>query len=76
MFAILGLRALYFVLAGIMNTFHYLKYGLSVVLIFIGLKMLVEDIVHISIGLSLLVVGGILTISIIASLLRKNLKPD
>lgn len=75
-FAILGLRALYFVLAGIMNTFYYLKYGLSVVLIFIGLKMLVEGFVHVSIGLSLLVVGGILTISVIASLLRKNLKAE
>ena len=71
-FAILGLRALYFLLAGMMNSFEYLSYGLSLVLIFIGLKMLAEGFVHIPIGVSLLVVGGILAISVAASLLRNR----
>lgn len=70
-FAILGLRAFYFLLAGVMNTFYYLSHGLSLVLIFIGAKMLLEPFsVHISITLSLLIVTGILTISIVASLIR------
>jgi tellurite resistance protein TerC len=72
-FAILGLRALYFLLAGMMTSFAYLSYGLSMVLIFIGGKMLAEGYVHIPIGLSLAVVGGILAVSIIASLIRKRL---
>jgi tellurite resistance protein TerC len=59
-FAILGLRALYFLLASVIERFEYLKYGLSLVLGFVGVKMLIEDIVHIPIGLSLLIVGGIL----------------
>ncbi|MEZ4764948.1 MAG: hypothetical protein R3C26_17750 [Calditrichia bacterium] len=49
-FAILGLRALYFVLAGIMDIFHYLKYGLAIILSFVGLKMLISDIFHIPLG--------------------------
>jgi len=68
-FAILGLRALYFALAGIMQYFHYLHYGLSVILVFVGLKMLLADIYKISVGTSLLVLACILTISIIASML-------
>ncbi len=66
--AVLGLRALYFLLAGIVDKFHYLKVGLSIVLIFIGLKMLGESFVHIPIGVSLGVVGLILMSSVIASL--------
>ena len=69
-FAILGLRALYFLLAGVMNSFYYLKYGLSLVLIFIGVKMLVADFYHIPILASLLTVFGILAVSVVASLLR------
>lgn len=69
-FAILGLRSLYFVLAGVMNSFHYLKTGLSLVLIFIGLKMLINDLFHVPVIASLLVVGGVLTISVVASLIR------
>ena len=69
-FAILGLRALYFVLAGIMDKFYYLKVGLSAVLIFVGVKMLVVGFVKIPIVLSLGVITGILTIAVVASLLR------
>jgi len=68
-FAMLGLRALYFALAGIMQLFHYLHYGLSLILAFIGLKLLLSDIYHIDMRYALLGVGGILAISIIASLL-------
>jgi tellurite resistance protein TerC len=73
-FAILGLRALYFALAGMMEVFHYLHYGLAVILIFIGVKMLGSELFEIPIGVALSVVGGILVISVIASLLfpRKN----
>ena len=68
-FAILGLRALYFLLAGVIHKFHYLKLGLSIVLVFVGTKMLLEDVLHIPIGISLGVVAGVLAISVIASLL-------
>ncbi len=68
-FAILGLRALYFLLAGVIHKFHYLKLGLSIVLVFVGTKMLLEDVLHIPIGISLGVVAGVLALSVIASLL-------
>ncbi len=72
-FAILGLRALYFLLAGVMEMFVYLKVGLSFVLGFVGVKMLLVDIYKIPIGMSLLVIGGVLLISILASwLVRKK----
>jgi tellurite resistance protein TerC len=71
-FAILGLRATYFLLAGIMDSFHYLSHGLSAILIFIGLKMLVADFVHIPILLSLGVVAVILGVSVVASLRRRR----
>lgn len=67
-FAILGLRALYFLLANVMGQFQYLKLGLSAVLTFVGVKMVITDIYHIPVGASLGVVAGILTISILASL--------
>ena len=67
-FAILGLRALYFLLANVMDKFEYLKFGLSAVLTFIGTKMVIVDFYHIPVGASLAVVAGILTISILASL--------
>ena len=69
-FAILGLRSLYFALAGIMGRFHYLKLGLSVVLVFVGLKMLLTDIYKIPVLVSLGIVAAVLAISVIASLLR------
>ncbi|KXK15449.1 MAG: integral membrane protein TerC [Chloroflexi bacterium OLB14] len=66
--AILGLRALYFLLANVMHQFQYLKLGLSVVLTFIGIKMTIIDLYHIPVGVSLAVVASVLTISILASL--------
>jgi tellurite resistance protein TerC len=69
-FAILGLRSLYFLLAGVVDKFHYLKLGLSAVLVFVGLKMLLTDIYKIPIGISLGVIATILTISIAASIQR------
>jgi len=71
-FAILGLRSLYFALAGVMDLFHYLKHGLAVVLVFIGAKMLIVDLYKIPIGTSLAVVGGILGIAVAASLIWKK----
>ena len=68
-FAILGLRALYFVLAGIIHKFHYLKLGLSVVLVFVGGKMLFSDVYHVPVGLSLGVVASMLVLSVAASLI-------
>ena len=68
-FAILGLRALYFMLAGVMEMFVYLKVGLSFVLCFVGAKMLVVDFYKIPVSASLGVVGGILILSVVASLL-------
>ena len=67
-FAILGLRALYFLLADVMDKFHYLKYGLAAVLTFVGTKMVIVDFYKIPTGVSLGVVIGILTISILVSL--------
>ena len=67
--AILGLRSLYFLLAGIIGTFRFLQIGLSVVLTFVGVKMLIVDWYHVPIGLSLAVIAGVLVTSVIASLL-------
>jgi tellurite resistance protein TerC len=72
MFAILGLRSIYFVLAGMMKSFHYLKYGLSLILIFIGVKMLIADFFHIPIVASLVVLASILAISVTASIVRNR----
>ncbi|MFA5011215.1 MAG: TerC family protein [Ignavibacteria bacterium] len=71
-FAILGLRALYFALAGFMDKFHYLKVGLSIILVFIGIKMLIASVFHIPTSTSLIVIIIILTISIIASMVRNK----
>ena len=67
-FAIMGLRSMYFALAGMMEVFHYLHYGLSVVLIFIGAKMLVSHYYQIPTTIALGVVGGVLAVSVAASL--------
>ncbi len=69
-FAILGLRSLYFLLAGVVDKFYYLKLGLSVVLTFVGTKMVIVDIYKIPVGLSLGVIAAILTIAVAASLWR------
>ena len=68
-FAILGLRALYFLLAGVIHKFHFLKIGLSVVLVFVGAKMLLDGLVEIPIVLSLGVIAFVISSSIIGSLL-------
>jgi tellurite resistance protein TerC len=68
-FAILGLRSLYFALAGLMNLFHYLKIGLAAVLTFVGMKMLLSEVYPIPIILTLLVVSGVILLSVLASLI-------
>ena len=65
LFAILGLRAMYFLLAGVAERFSMLKYGLSVILVFIGVKMLIVDFYHIPVAISLGVVGGILAATLL-----------
>ena len=75
-FAILGLRALYFLLADAIHRFHYLKAGVSVVLVFVGAKMLVADIYHVPIGLSLALIVGVLAFATAASLMRPNRSDD
>jgi len=69
-FAVLGLRSLYFVLASMMELFHYLHYGLAVVLVFIGAKMVASDYYQIPTGVALGVVAGVLLVSVLASLLH------
>jgi tellurite resistance protein TerC len=67
-FAILGLRSLYFLLANVMDKFQYLKIGLAFVLTFVGIKMVMVDIYKIPVGISLGVIASILAISVLASL--------
>jgi tellurite resistance protein TerC len=69
-FAILGLRSLYFLLAGVMQKFSYLKLGLSAVLVFVGIKMVLADVYKVPTALSLGVIAALLTISIVASLVK------
>jgi tellurite resistance protein TerC len=70
--AILGLRALYFALAGVMKLFHFLHYGLSAILVFIGTKMILTDVLTIPIGISLAIVGTILLISVAVSVVTRS----
>ncbi|MBK8177925.1 MAG: TerC family protein [Planctomycetes bacterium] len=72
-FAILGLRSLYFAVAGIIPYLHYLQHGLSAILVFIGGKMLAASHYHIPIPVSLGVVGGVLLVSIVASVVRARM---
>jgi tellurite resistance protein TerC len=67
-FAILGLRSLYFALAGIMRLFYYLRHGLVIVLMFVGVKMLIADFYKIPTGIALGVVGGVLLVAILTSI--------
>jgi tellurite resistance protein TerC len=69
-FAVLGLRSMYFLLAGMMELFHYLHYGLAAILIFVGAKMLLSNYYHIPTLIALGVVGGVLLVSVTASLLH------
>jgi tellurite resistance protein TerC len=75
-FAILGLRSMYFVLAGMMDRFHYLHYGLSLILVFIGVKMLVSHYYAIPTGVALAIVALVLGMSIVVSLLRPVKAPE
>jgi tellurite resistance protein TerC len=68
-FAILGLRAIYFALAGLMQLFHYLKYGLCAILVFVGLKMLLADFYKIPVAIALGAIVLVLGVSILASVL-------
>ena len=70
-FAILGLRSIFFALSGIIQLFGYLQYGLSAILVFVGLKMVFSDLFKIPVGIALAVVAGILAVSVIASLIWK-----
>jgi tellurite resistance protein TerC len=69
-FAVLGLRSMYFLLAGMMEVFHYLHYGLAAILVFVGAKMLVSNYYPIPTWIALGVVAGVLLISVVASLLH------
>jgi tellurite resistance protein TerC len=73
-FAILGLRAMFFLLAGVMDKFQYLKVGLALVLTFVGTKMLLTEIYKIPIGASLGVVAALIAGSVIASLLKPSVR--
>ena len=74
-FAVLGLRALYFALAGLVHRFHYLKYGLSLVLVVIGAKMLIVDIYHLPTWLALAITGILIAGSVALSMLLPTTKP-
>ena len=71
-FAILGLRSLYFLLAGVMGKFRYLKLGLSAVLVFVGIKMVLVDLYKIPSPVSLGVIATLLTVAIGASLVKSR----
>ncbi len=68
-FAIMGLRSLYFALRGMMESLKYMKYGLGAILAFVGIKMLVSDFYHVSVGMSLAFILAVLAITILASYL-------
>jgi tellurite resistance protein TerC len=71
-FAILGLRALYFLLAGVMDRFRYLDVGLATILLFVGAKMMLADVYEVPIGAALAAVAGILAASIVASMVASR----
>jgi tellurite resistance protein TerC len=71
-FAILGLRAMFFMLAGVMDRFEHLKTGLALVLAFVGTKMLLADVYHVPIGVSLAVVASLIGGSVILSLVTSS----
>ncbi len=71
-FAILGLRALYFALAGLVDLFAYLKYGVAIILFYVGIKMLISEFFKIPTEVSLLIIISVLTISIILSLIKRR----
>ena len=76
-FAILGMRVLYFLLAGAMHRFVFLKHGLAVVLIFVGVKMMTEEVYHMPIVVSLGIIAAVLGGAIAASLFAtRNAEPE
>lgn len=75
-FAVLGLRSLYFALKGVMDLFHHLHYGLSAILVFVGAKMILSHYVRIPIGIALGAVAAILVVSVAASLIWPEKKTD
>lgn len=81
-FAMLGLRSLYFVFANVIDKFYYLKFGLAVILSFVGVKMVLTDIFHVPTALALAVIAVVLATAIIASIVRarhhktKNIEPE
>jgi len=68
-FAILGLRSLFFAISGLMRLFHLLHYGLAAILSFVGVKMMITDFFHVPVGISLLIIASILIASILSSIL-------
>jgi tellurite resistance protein TerC len=73
-FAILGLRSLFFAISGLMKLFHLLHYGLAAILSFVGVKMLIENFFHVPVGASLIVISSILVISVVASIIWPDTK--
>ena len=73
-FAVMGLRSLFFLLADVVTRFHLLKYGLAVILTFVGAKMMLEHWIHVPILISLAIVVGVLALSIVASLIWPHAK--
>lgn len=71
-FAILGLRSLYFLFAGVINKFYYLKVALAIILVYVGVKMVLADVYHIPTLLSLAVIACVLSIAILASVIRSR----
>jgi tellurite resistance protein TerC len=74
-FAVLGLRSLFFAISGLMKLFHNLQYGLTIILGFVGIKMLITDFYKISIGASLAVIASVIALSVIASLIWPKIIP-
>jgi len=75
-FAVMGLRSLYFALSGVIEKFYYLNYGLAAILAFLGLKMVFSELYEVPVVISLGVVLGILVISALASLFRPGRNSD
>jgi len=75
-FAILGLRSLFFAISGLMKLFHLLHYGLAAILTFVGVKMLIEDFFHVPVTISLLVIASILVMSIVSSVIWPDPKNE
>ena len=75
-FAILGLRSLFFAISGLMKLFHLLHYGLAAILTFVGVKMLIEDFFHVPVTASLVVIAAILAVSIVSSIVWPGKEDD